>query len=163
MCISKTEDKLSFTAPSWISKLGIPIIILISFSITSIMHLVHYPEIITYHIVITQPLAKNSLKIKLLKSVVFVESKIVPTVKLHGKVNVKLYDFPYTTYGVLAGYVDSISVNRITKKAQLFLIFPEKRTSFNFSLPEGQNLQGIVEIYSTDMSIFDRLILKYIN
>lgn len=78
------------------------------------------------------------------------------------KVIVKLDNFPYQEYGVLVGEVSNISVSP-DKEGNYFVYIslPEgMKTSYNRKLSFEQELLGIAEIITEDLSVAERIFYK---
>ncbi|WP_461443870.1 HlyD family secretion protein [Maribacter sp.] len=92
-----------------------------------------------------------------------VPSQNIGKVMVGQKVLIKLNNFPYQQYGMLAGEVMNISVSPdVDGNYFVYITLPNgTKTSYNKKLPFEQELIGNAEIITEDLSIAERLFYKF--
>lgn len=85
----------------------------------------------------------------------------VGKVKPGQEVNLKLYDFPYREYGMVVS--ELYSVSEVPDSAYIGTIFLKDSliTSYHKYLPFKQNMQGLAEIITEDLSLAERLMTPF--
>ena len=79
-------------------------------------------------------------------------------VKVNQPVNLKFTDFPYREYGMVTAQLDAISA--VPDSAYMGTVFLSDSLVTNYGkvLPFKQNMQGLAEIITEDISLAERLI-----
>lgn len=73
-------------------------------------------------------------------------------------VNLKFTDFPYREYGIIVGKLNSLSDVPDSVYIGTILLSDSLVTNYGKTLPFKQNMQGIAEIITEDISLAERLI-----
>lgn len=82
--------------------------------------------------------------------------------KIGQLVNIKLDNYPYQEYGMLKGRVKQISVMPKDNSYQIEVSLPEKlKTSYKKDLDYKEEMQGVAEIITEDLTVFDRILYQF--
>lgn len=85
-------------------------------------------------------------------------------VKSGQNVNIKFDSFPFTEYGMVRGVVKNRSRIPSENKYILEIAFPNGlKTNYNKELKFNQEMKGIAEVITEDISLLERLFLKLKN
>lgn len=79
-------------------------------------------------------------------------------VKVDQSVNLKFIDFPYREYGMIAARLDAISAVPDSAYVGTIYLSDSLVTNYGKVLPFKQNMQGIAEIITEDLTLAERLI-----
>jgi len=79
-------------------------------------------------------------------------------VKQNQKVNIKLDNYPYMEYGTIQGKVLSISLVPTENFYLVTILLPQNlKTNYNKKLPFAQQMNGIADIITENISVLERL------
>ena len=78
------------------------------------------------------------------------------------RVHIKLDNYPYNEFGLVDGYVETVSQISRENAFLLTVILPEGlTTSFQKKLEFKQEMQGIAEVVTEDLTLIDRLFYQF--
>lgn len=98
------------------------------------------------------PLFKNEILVKI-KIPINRAGKIAP----QQKVNLKFADYPFIEYGIVHGNLDKISAVADSTYTGTIKLGVSLKTDFKTELPFRQNMKGIAEIVTEEMSLAERI------
>lgn len=79
-------------------------------------------------------------------------------VKIKQKVNLKFSDFPYREFGIVIGKLDKISLVPDSNYIGTIMMKDSIVTNYGKGIPFKQNMQGVAEIITEDLSIAERIL-----
>ncbi len=82
--------------------------------------------------------------------------------KVNQRVNIKLNNYPYQEFGMLQGYVKSISILPKDNNYAIEVVLPNKlKTSFHKELEYKEEMQGSAEIITEELSVMSRVFYQF--
>lgn len=80
-------------------------------------------------------------------------------VKVGQRVNIRFYNYPYMEFGMVAGYVEKISIIPADNTYAVDVSFPDGlKTNYQIDLPFTQKMNGTAEIITQDTRLLTRII-----
>jgi HlyD family secretion protein len=89
---------------------------------------------------------------------VYINTSRAGKVKPNQKVNLKFSDFPYAEYGMVVGSLNSLSLVPDSVYVGSVLLPDTLLTNYGKVLPFRQNMKGVAEIITEDLSLAQRLL-----
>jgi len=141
--------------PNWVILKGnLFISMLLLFSLSVVCYYVKYPDFVNSKVIVNPP--ENQKYTKIIFGRLMVPQTDLIKLRKGQKVIVKLYDFPYSEYGVLNARIHQVSTNG--KNSYVDIVFPNGlRTSYDKNIFVKKELKGNAEIVVQDTRLIERI------